>query len=118
MKIINIQKIKEGMVIAEDIYTQDNKLLVEEGQIINAKIKSILANEYINKVKVYTTEDNKEINKIKLLKKYNIDNINDLIKIITDDLNDRFKRVKDSKLMNDILNKTIEYKLKLLGLNK
>jgi hypothetical protein len=118
MKIINIANLKEGMVIAEDIYTLDNKLLVEEGKITNSRLKLQLMNEGINKIKVYTTEDNKEINKIKLLKKYNIDNINELTKIITDNLKKRFSRVMDSKLMRDILYKTIDYELKSLGIDK
>jgi len=104
------------MVIAEDIYSKLGELLIEEGKILNSSTIAILIRSKIEMVKVYTSEDNDKINIVKLLRKYNVSNVEELHKLISDKLNNRFARSVESELMRDILNKTIDYELKSLGI--
>jgi len=116
LKLISVHNVKEGMVIAEDIYSKLGELLIEEGKILNSSTIAILIRSKIEMVKVYTSEDNDKINIVKLLRKYNVSNVEELHKLISDKLNNRFARSVESELMRDILNKTIDYELKSLGI--
>ncbi len=117
MKLININQTKEGMVSAEDI--RDNvsgEVLIEEGDILDNKKISKLIRAKISKIKIYTSSDNEKINKIKLIRKYNVKSIEELKEKIISKRKDQFLRVLNDRLMKKIFDKTIEYDYKTVGI--
>lgn len=118
MKSIKLNRIKEGMIVSQDVYDNNQNVLLREGDILDKDKINILQNKNIDRIKIYTNEDNFKINKIKLLKKYKVHNVEELKELIKTKIEKRFQKVKNNKLMFEIMNKTIEYELNNLELDK
>lgn len=117
MKLVDLRYAKEGMIVAEDIYTRSGNVIVKDGTILNARIISTLIRYKIEKIKIYTTNDSKRINTIKLLRKYEVNTVEELKEKIQQKFYKKFERVKKDPLMKRILNKTIEYEIHKLGID-
>ncbi len=117
MKLIKLNQAKEGMISAEDILDNvSGEVLIEEGDILENKKISKLIRAKISKIKIYTSSDSEKINKIRLIRKYNVKSIEELKEKIITKRKNQFLRVLNNRLMKKIFDKTIEYDFKTVGI--
>jgi len=68
VKIIPVEDLKEGMIVAEDIYTPSSQLLIAGGTKITQNLKRSLVRYDINNIKIEEEEREEEYTKEEIMK--------------------------------------------------